>query len=332
MKKQLNIRILALVLAVLPLLLQTACTKKTTASADKELTKIRFANLAIGLTSAYHMLGIEHGIFDKYGIDLQVINFQKGGAEAAAGIASGQVDMGSFGTPILTGIAKGLPMKIVAAPAVKEMNFVLVAANDITRVEDLKGKIVATGALGGGVHQSFVKIINAHGLKESDVNVVATGGTDAYMIAKSGQVAAVQTSGAPVIQIEADGIGHTLAKAYDYYGDYEHSYVFATNEFIANHPDAITNFLKASRESHQYSKDHFDELVEKGKTLVGNNEEVIRRFYEEDIASWDLTFQVNITGTANAVEIVKELGEIAPDVKFDEKTWVDKRFLEESLR
>lgn len=325
-----NVRKFALIFAGLALLAQASCAKKSTANAEKELTTIRFANLAAGLGSAYHMLGIEHGIFEKYGIDLQVINFQKGGAEAAAGIASGQVDMGSFGTPILTGISKGLPIKIVAAPANKEMNFVLVAANDIAAVEDLKGRIVATGALGGGNHQSFVKIIEAHGLKESDINVVATGGTDPFLIIKSGRVAAVQTEGAPVLHIESEGAGHTLAKAKDYYGDYEHSYVFATNDFIENHPEAVSDFLKASRESHEYARDHFDELVEAGKPLVGFDEAVIRKFYEEDIAKWDLTFQVNVTGAANAVEIIKELGEINPDVYFDETTWVDKRFLEGS--
>jgi len=329
MNKQRNMRKVALILMAVSLLATAGCAKKKAASADgKELVTIRYANLSVGLDSAYHMLGIKHGIFEKYGIDLQVINFQKGGAEAAAGIASGQVDMGSFGTPILTGISKGLPIKLVAAPAKKEMEFILVAANDITKVEDLKGKIIATGALGGGNHQSFVKIIEAHGLKETDVSVVATGGTDAYMIIKSGRVAAIQTNGPAVLQIEADGVGHVLARAKDYYGDYQHSYVFATTDFIANHPDVIKNFLKGSRESHQYSIDHFDELVETGKTLVGFDEPVVRQYYREEFQRWDLTFQLNITGTANAVKIVQELGEIAPDVKFDENTWVDNRFLE----
>jgi len=327
MNKQRNMRKVALILMVSVLAL-AGCAKKKAVSADgKELVTIRYANLSVGLDTAYHMVGIKHGIFEKYGIDLQVINFQKGGAEAAAGIASGQVDMGSFGTPILTGISKGLPIKIVASPANKEMNFLLAATNDIKRVEDLKGKVVATGALGGGNHQSFVKIIEAHGLKETDVSVVATGGTDAYMIINSGRVAAIQTNSPTDIQIEADGSGHVIARAKDYYGEYQHSFIFATNDFIANHPNDIKNFLKASKESHQYVKEHFDELVETGKTLVGFDEAIIRKYYQQDIAKWDLTYAIDVVGTANAVKIVQSLGEIAPDVKFDENTWVDKRFL-----
>jgi len=325
--KIINKKIITILLVVLAVLGMTACSKKTDKKAEGGPVKIRFANLTIGLTSAYDNIGIKKGIFEKYGIDLQVINF-RGGAEAAAGIASKQVDMGSFGTPILISISKGFPIKLVAAPADKWINFVLVGANHINSIADLKGKTVATGGIGGGNHQSFVTIIEKSGLKETDVRVMATGGVDAFMIIKSGQVDAIQTSEPTVSQIVADGAGHVLAEAKDYYGDYQHSFIFATDDFIENHPDAIRNFLKASRESLEYCRDHFEELVAEGKTLVGLDEPIIRKFYENDIKKWDLTFQIDLKGTANAVEIVKNLGEIDKNISFDEKTWVNFDFLE----
>ncbi|MDT3425359.1 NitT/TauT family transport system substrate-binding protein [Paenibacillus forsythiae] len=295
---------------------------------SKEQVTIRFANLAVGLESAYHQLGIEHGIFSKYGIDLQVVNFTKGGAEATAGVVSGQVDMGSYGTPILTGIAKGVDMKIVASPPIKESPFYLVAKKGITSVQELKGKTVATGAFGGGNHQSFVKILEKNGMKESEVNVVATGGTDEYMILQSGKADAIETVEPVVSRLVADNIGTLLVKAADVYGDYQHFYVFATGDFIKEHPEAVRNFLKASRESHEYARDHFEELVAKGKTLVNMDEKIIREFYKNNIAQWDLSFKVNVTGTENAVKIIQGLGEIDKNVVFDPNTWIDSSFLE----
>lgn len=327
-------KITAITLAVLVIATMfSGCAKKEvtatgTGEKPEELVKLRLANLAVGLGSAYHQLGIEKGIFKKYGIDLQIVNFIKGGAEATAGVASGQVDMGSYGTPILTGIAKNLPIKIVAAPAVKGNPFILVATNDIKDVKDLKGKTVATGALGGGNHQSFLKILEFNKVNEKDVKVVATGGTDEFMIIKSGKVAAVNTSEPTASIIEADGVGHILAKAKDYYGKYQHSFVFASDEFIKNHPESVSNFLKASRESFEYSKEHFEELVAKGKTLVGFDEKIIRQFYKNDIENWDLSFKIDIEGTENAVNILKGLKEIDSNVIFDKDKWLDQSFLE----
>ncbi|MEQ8154093.1 MAG: ABC transporter substrate-binding protein [Clostridiaceae bacterium] len=329
-KKSLKV-ITLLVTSVLLAASFTACgakKKQEAAASGKELVTIRLANLAVGLSSAYHQLGVEKGIFKKYGIDLQVVNFPKGGAEATAGVASGQVDMGSYGTPILTGISKGLPIKIVASPAVKGNPFILVGTNDIKSVADLKGKTVATGALGGGNHQSFLKILEANGLKEGDVKVVATGGTDAFMILKSGKVAAVMTGEPTVSQIEADNSGHVLAKAEDVYGKYQHSFIFATDDFIKKHPESVSNFLKASRESYEYSKNNFDELVAKGKTLTGLDEKVIREYYKNDIAEWDLSFKVDLEGTENAVKILKGLKEIDNNAVFDKDKWTNLSFLD----
>lgn len=307
---------------------QAGASPAVESNKPQETVKIRFANLAVGLASAYHELGIEQGIFSKYGIDLQIVNFTKGGAEATAGVVSGQVDMGSYGTPILTGISKGVGMKIVASPPVKENPFYLVARQGINSVEELRGKTVATGAFGGGNHQSLVKILEHNGLKESDVKVVATGGADEYMILQSGKTDAVETSEPVVSRLVADGIGTVLEKAANVYGDYQHSYVFATTDFIDKHPEAVRNFLKASRESHEYARDNFEELVAKGSTLVKMDENVIREFYKADIAQWDLSFEVNVTGAANAVKIIQDLGEIDKSVNFDPDTWIDSSFLE----
>jgi NitT/TauT family transport system substrate-binding protein len=323
------------------LALFAACSKseKSTApvsaslkEAPVELVTIRLANLAPGAASVPQNAGLKHGIYEKHGIDLKVVNFLRGGPEAAAGTASGQVDMGSFGTPILTAISKGIPIKIVSSPPDKHIAFELVARAEIKKVEDLRGKTVASGALGGGNHQSLLKILAAHGLTDQDLKIVATGGADASMILASGQVDAVQTSTIDRVRMEAEGFGHLLAESKNYYKDYQHSYIFATEAFIAAHPQAITNFLKAHREVMQYALDNTDEIVEAAKEMVNLNEDIIRTYYANLFANWDLSFDIDKLGVANAVAILKELDEIESSVVFDEASWIDDRFLKESQK
>lgn len=304
----------------------TGKTNSQNVVSRNSLVKIRLANLAVGIGSMPQQLAVEKGIFAKRGIDLQVVNFVKGGAEATAGVASGQVDMGSYGTPILTGISKGLPIKIIASPPNKRIDFVLVAVNDIKTVQDLKGKTVATGALGGGNHQSFLKILKGNDVQESDVNVVATGGTDAYMILTSGKVAAVETNLDVAIRAESEGTGHLLARSQDYYQHYQHSYVFATNQLIKSNPEAVREFLAASREGYEYARDHQEELIDYTVKQLGLNEAWVREYWKQTIPKWDLSFKIDVQGTEGAVKVLQDLNEIDPNVKFEKDKWIDLRF------
>jgi NitT/TauT family transport system substrate-binding protein len=293
---------------------------------ETPLITVRMAEL--GVTNPVQDLAVEKGIFARHGIDLQVVHFIKGGAEATAGVASGQVDMGSYGTPILTGISFGLPIKIVGSPPVKSIQFELVGRPEIKSIKDLKGKVVASGALGGGSHQSILKILHGNGLAEGDVQIVANGGTDAEMILRSGKVDAVISGGIKRIKMEDEGTGVLLAKSVDYYGRYQHSFVFATNDFIKTHPEAVRHYLQATRESLVYAQAHLDELIDfTAKQMPTVKPSILRRYYLEQFKLWDPTLAVDIEGTANAVKILKELKELKPSVQFDEKTWLDLRFL-----
>jgi NitT/TauT family transport system substrate-binding protein len=286
------------------------------------------ANLGVGLATMPQTLAQERGIFAKHGVDLQVINFVKGGAEATAGLASGQVDMGVYGSPILIGISFGLPIKLVGSPPDKGNNFELVARKGINSVKELKGKVVTSGALGGGNHQSLLRILQANGLSENDVSIVATGGVDAEMILHSGRVEAVVTSEPIRRKLVDDGIGTLIARASDYYGRYQHSYVFATTDFISKHPETVRNYLRATRESLEYSKSHLDELVDFSAKRIKLKKELIRAYFLSQFEEWDPSFKIDVEGTANALKILKELKEIKPNVVFDPKTWLDTRFLD----
>jgi NitT/TauT family transport system substrate-binding protein len=298
--------------------------------AESELVTIRTAIPSVKLGNAYEILGVEKGIYKKHGIDLQIIDFINGGPEAAAATISGQVDIGTVGTPVLTMLSKGVPIKIIAAPANKGLQFSLVGSNKINSVKDLRGKTVTTGPVGSGNHQSFLKILYGNGLTEKDLNIMSTGGTDPVMILSSGQVDAVQVNSDIVGRFLTDNLGHLLADAQDYYGEYQHVYIYAADAFIKEHPEALVNYIKALRETYEYARAHLAELTEKGKTLRKMEEAAIRTYYENDIGKWDLSLSINLEGARNALKVLQELGEVENNVEFNEKNWVDLRFLKEA--
>lgn len=272
---------------------------------------VRYADLTANTANLYQYLAVEKGIYRKHGVDLQLVSFLKGGPEVIAAAAGNQVDLGSLGTPILTGISRGIPIKVVGSPPVKGQEFILVARPDIAMLADLKGKTVGVSSVGGGQSQALKFILRANKLSDDDVKTIAYGApANGYIALRSSQLAGVLLSEPLVSKAELDGVGKVLAKAVDYYGRYQHSYVFATNKFIKENPEAIRLFFQANREAIDYAKSHRDELIAVGVKKLGLDQAVLAKVFEKTIPLWDDNQQVDVEGMLNAVNIVKDLGDI----------------------
>ncbi len=295
---------------------------------SKELVKVRYAQLSKAVLNIYIPFAAENGVFEKHGIDLEAINFDNGGPEALAAVASGQADMGSFGTPTLTGISKQIPYKLVASPLDREITFVLVATKDIKDVKDLKGKVIATGGVGSGPHQALLKILEANNIKKDEVIIQAAGDVNEEAILKAGQADAVITSEPLVTKLELEGVAHELVKAADVYGKYQHRYVFATNDFIKNKPEAVRSVLKAQQEAIKYAQDNKEELIKYAVKHLELDESLVRNFYDKSIPGWSTDLSIDTEAAKNAFNILKDLEEI--DREFDPSDvskWYDDRFL-----
>lgn len=307
---------------------KTTTGEKETASEEKQLIKVRYAQLSKAVLNIYIPFAVEAGIFEKHGIDLETINFDNGGPEALAAVASGQAEMGSFGTPSLIGVSKDIPYKIVAAPVDREITFVLVATPEIKTVEDLKGKVIATGGVGSGPHQALLKILEANNIQKDEVKIQAAGDINEEAILKSGQADAVITSEPLVTKLELEGVANELVKAADVYGKYQHRYVFATDTFIKENPDAVKSVLAAQQEAIQFAKDHKEELIKYASEQLDLDEKLVESFYDKSLPEWSTDLAVDVEAAQNAFQILKDLGEIDKDYdSSDVDTWYNSSFL-----
>ena len=313
--------------ALLAAALATTLPASASRAQDATPVPVRFGILSPSAATVYFFLGVEKGIYRKHGLDLQPIAFQRGGPEVIAAAASGQLDIGTLGTPILVGISRGIPIKVVGAPAVKGQEFVLVGQNDVKSLEDLKGKQVGVASVGGGQSQALRFILAGKQLTTTDVQEIAYGsGGNGYAAFKSGQIGAAVLQEPNITKLVGDGDGHILAKAADYYGRYQHSYVFASDKFIAENPEAIRKFFAASREAIDYAKANRAELVAFSKKLLNLDEALLNKIYDAQIPDWDETQAVDTEGLLNAIRIVQQVGDISKDYKPDIEKIVDPRF------
>jgi len=116
-------------------------------------------------------VGIERGIFKKYGIDASMIQVRSGALSVAALMAREVDAVWPAQSTILSTVQGGIKLGCIAS-AINKIPRLLVVRKDITSVEDLRGKVVGVQSIGGGFWLQTMIIFDGlgvdpdkHGLK-----------------------------------------------------------------------------------------------------------------------------------------------------------------------
>lgn len=308
-------------------LFSTACTKKAdkpVQQGEKAKTVIRYATSVGNLPINF---GIKKGFFAEQGLDVKIVNIA-GGVEAVTAAAAGEAEFGGMGSPIIVGAAAGVPITIVGAPPAAGQHFVLVSKPHYKSFAELKGKPVSPGGPGQGTIQAFNVIAKAKGFKPSDFQNVNAGTTaNALAALQAGKVEAIITSEITGVKAELEGFGKTLERAADYFGHYQHSFIFATNTFIKEKPEAVRGFLAAYRKTVEYIKANPEEAITYAVKELQQDEVPYRKVYAKEFPNWDTSGRIDFEGTENAIKILKDLGDIDPKNPITAKKIVDEQFL-----
>ena len=307
--------------------LAAGCTGKNEQPAvtgEAQKTLVRYATSAGNLPIAF---GIKKGYFAEQGIEVKVVTIT-GGVEAVTAAAAGEADMGGMGSPVIVGAVAGVPITIIASPPSAGQHFVLVSKPQYKSFAELKGKAVSPGAPGQGTIQAFNVIAKAKGFKPSDFQYV-NAGTSANALAalQAGKVEAVITSELVGVKAELEGFGKVLEHAADYFGHYQHTFIFATKSFIQEKPDAVRGFLAAYRKTVEYLKAHPDEAIQFAVTELQQDEVTYKKVYAKEIPNWDTSGRIDFVGTEHAITILKDLGDIDPNSRVTAQQIIDEQFL-----
>jgi ABC-type nitrate/sulfonate/bicarbonate transport system substrate-binding protein len=100
-------------------------------------------------TAAPMWVGIERGIFKKYGIDGSMIQVRSGALSVATLVAKEVDGVYAAQSTILSTVAGGVKLGCIAS-AINKIPRLLIARKDIKRVEDLREKVVGVQSVGGG--------------------------------------------------------------------------------------------------------------------------------------------------------------------------------------
>jgi len=228
-------------------------------------------------------VGKETGIFLKHGLDLDISGFG-GDAKVQQAMAAGAIDIGLGSGPGMAFIAKGAPVKGIAAMAGPPLIFALVVRGDgaIKSIDDLKGHKVGISTVGSATSWLMNEVSRQHGWGFDGFEQVPIGENAARIAAlKSGAIDACVVDIGSALKFVERGDGRILMRFGDVAKHFIMHVIFATDTAIAQKPGELKAFLAGWFETIAFMRQNKAKSVAIAMTVMGTDEKTASGIYDE---------------------------------------------------
>lgn len=247
---------------------------------NKPLKKIRVGVSAVSMGNIILYIMKEARLYEKYGLDAEVITMNGSGISSKA-LISGGIDIAPIATPtvIFSNLA-GADMTILAHTLPGVVHALMVRP-EIKRVEDLKGKKVAVSSFGSLTDFLVRYIAKKKGLNpDRDVTLITTGGDPDRIVALSTGAVEGAALSHPAYG-RAQKLGYSML--WDSAKEMNYPWIEITTRraIVKSEREMIMNYMKAHLEGIAlFKKDReFGKKVIK-KTLRVDEEYLLNESYE----------------------------------------------------
>lgn len=279
----------------------------------------------------------ERGLFDKYGLDVDLERV-KSGTEAIAFLTQGSVDVGGIAivTSLWSGWNMGLDFRIIAPGALEPMENsptkllvrkALADDGSVTSAADLAGKRVAVaGGPGSGGEYLLSKGLARGNLTIRDVELMNVANPDMPLAFENGSIDAALTGSPFADQIV--GAGHAAVLETDLTPGLMTVAFVGSSKFINERADVAERFVLALTEAAgmMQGDDYLaPENIAAYLTFTNSTEEAIRA---GNPVIYDPAMKIPVEGLADQERVHRENGRTEYTDPLDLTNVVDERFTE----
>ncbi len=212
---------------------------------QEKLEKVYVGVAGLSGALAHAFIPKDTGLYEKYGLDVELIFFQGGTQAIQATLAGGVQMVVTAGPEIITARVAGSDMTMIAG-YMNTLPYSIVAAKNITKFEQLKGTKAAISKFGSTSDLAMRYALEQNKLAPGkDVTILQMGDQNTRFAGLTGgSVQATLIS--PPFDITAKKMGfNVLGDMSDFGLPYQHETVATTDRFIKQHPDTVRKFLRA---------------------------------------------------------------------------------------
>jgi ABC-type nitrate/sulfonate/bicarbonate transport system substrate-binding protein len=289
--------LLALSIVVLAVSLDSAAAARAGQPADK----LTMAYTTVGAILTPMWIPAELGIFQKYGLDVDMKLVSTGPVVVSALVAGEFAIAAASGEPIVSGILGGADLTIMGFGTTTTPVGLYVIPT-ITQMEQMKGTTVAVSRLtSGGAYILKVGLKRAGLEALKDVALIQAGGVPESLVALSaGKVQGAMLS--PPTSYKAEALG--FKRIWSGLGVEFPSLVYATRKSFLKDSEAVAlKFLQAMAEGvHVFNTDKEAALKVMAKYTKVTDRKILESSYADNYGVHSLTHEPTRSGIANILE------------------------------
>jgi NitT/TauT family transport system substrate-binding protein len=218
----------------------------------------------------------EFGWFREQGLDFEFVP-GAGGGDALKHVLAGNADFAFTNVePILFGVEQGADVRAVYNIYPKNVfNVVSLKAKNLVRPQDLRGKRVGVYSMASGTRHNLLVILHSVGLRERDVEVVATGVLNFGPLLE-GTVDATAATDTGLWAAQQKGLGAVnVIWARDYL-DIPTDVFAVRTETAQRRGDLVRRFLRAYRKGSQWMLDQPERAADLAARYATDGQDVRR--------------------------------------------------------
>lgn len=239
---------------------------------DAEGTSVRVAFNPGTATRLYAALA--HDLFEKHGLDVELVQFESGAATNAA-FASGDVDLGYAGIPgiLASRLSTDTRVFMVDNDGWDAGGLVVTEDSGVSDVADLKGKTIGT-MVGTTAWMGLVTALEAEGIDPSEVKIENVAPTAWIPAFSKGDVDGIWGWAPLIFQMEEAG-GEIVATDSEYMRNPLLWQV--RGEFLEENEEAVTAFVAAYDEASDLVESGDADFYAKMQELTGIDEAMVEK-------------------------------------------------------
>jgi aliphatic sulfonates family ABC transporter substrate-binding protein len=275
-------------------------------------------------------LGLLEEVEKKHNVKIEFRSFSYGAPENQA-MAAGELQIASAGMGPAIVAAARLPAKLIAISILEQTAILVPKDSPVKSVAELKGKRVAFPGEGSQQYPLLLKALADAGLKESDIELFKTKGSDIPTLLGQRSVDAGITWDPHVSNALAAGHSRVLLKAEKIMPIMEGHYIgngeYAREDFIAARPELVQDLMIANVKAIDFILKNQKQAAKLWSEQIGFPVEVIEYSLAEGISVYSL----NIVPADDTVRAYTTFLQKAGILKPEDQPKVDASFAKKAL-
>ena len=318
-------------------LLLTGCGGR---EADAERVTVRLNEVTHSVFYAPQYVAMELGFFADEGLDIELTN--GGGADKVmTAVVSGGADIGLAGPEsciYIHGQGKDDLPVIFAQLTKRDGSFLVGRTDDDFTWDDLRGKTILGGRKGGVPEMTLEYVMKQNGIVPQVDAVVDTSVQFAMMAGAftGGQGDYVTLFEPTATEVEKAGHGYILCSIGEQSGEIPYTAYFASQSYMAAHPEVIQGFANAIARAQSWINAHTDREVAEAMaaqfpdTSLDTLEAVTARHRQID--AWNSTPVMEKAALERLETVMTEAGELTRGQWVDFDALVDNTYAAQAAK